>query len=375
MARTLFGTGRGLTDAGPLHPSVNVLVAAAVLVAIVVLAACGPTVSSSGGPPRGWVDQPVGFRVGDMTVYGTFRHPSGRSARVPAALIIAGSGPTDRDGNSALASGRFESLKAVADWLSGDGVASLRYDKLGAGATGLGPYASKVSAIDLGVYEQEARAALNFLAGRPDVDDKRLAVIGHSEGALFALLLATGAAGSVLPVRALGLLEPLSQPYLDLISQQFDASVSLRVQAGEISRVQAAQASAAMSEAVASLRTTGVVQPDLPYGVSSVLPPSSARFLSEADRYDPAQLAAQLQPNLPVLLSCSDADIQVSCSEVDHLAGGLGRARAEADFVHLNGVDHVLKEDSSRDAADYIKPLPFSRQLQHALRAFAASRL
>ena len=164
--------------------------------------ACGQG-SAVGSSPMAasqrWVDQPVSFEAGGLTVYATYRRPAARAAgatgnsSVPSVLLIAGSGPTDRNGNSPLLPGLVNTLEVIADWLSADGVASLRYDKLGSGRTGLGPYASRPGAIGIGPFEQEAAAGLRFLARQPGVDRDRLAVIGHSEGALFALLLATGA--------------------------------------------------------------------------------------------------------------------------------------------------------------------------------------
>ncbi|MGH7918468.1 MAG: alpha/beta hydrolase, partial [Candidatus Dormibacteraceae bacterium] len=243
----------------------------------------GPLNSSSAGGANPWVDQQVSFQAGGVTVYGTFRHPSGHSAAVPAALIIAGSGPTDRNGNSNLVSGSIDTLQTVADWLSADGVASLRYDKLGTGQTGLGAYASNPASIGLVVYAQEAAAALTFLAKQPGVDRNKLAVFGHSEGGLFALLLASGKVDSTPPIHALGLLEPLSIRYLDHITNGFDASVAAAKQAGQLTPAHAANARAVEAGAVESLRTSGTVQPNLPYGLSNLLSPSSARFLAQAD--------------------------------------------------------------------------------------------
>ena len=80
-----------------------------------------------------WVDQSVTFTSGTMTVYATFRHPANRTEIVPGVVLIAGSGPTDRNGNSATDTGPVDTLKMLADWLSQDGVATLRYDKLGSG--------------------------------------------------------------------------------------------------------------------------------------------------------------------------------------------------------------------------------------------------
>jgi hypothetical protein len=96
-----------------------------------------------------------------------------------------------------------------------------------------------------------------------------------------------------------------------------------------------------------------------------------ALFLTEADRYDPADLAAALPSLLPVLVTCSDADIQISCTDVECLNASLDRAHTRADFIRLSGVDHVLKQDPSRTATNYGNPLLFSPQLHDALHAWA----
>ena len=290
-------------------------------------------------------------------------------------LLIAGSGPTDRNGDSPLEAGPVGTLETLADWLSDDGVASLRYDKLGSGTTGLGPFAAGPAAVGTGPFEQESVAALRFLAAQRGVDSSRLAVFGHSEGALFALLLATGIAGVAPPVHALGLLEPLGERYLDVLSVQVEAQLTAQLSAGAISGALATTVGSTLASAIAQLRRTGTVPAGLPYGLASLLNASTARFLSQADRYDPAALGAALPSGTPVLVSCSDADVQVTCGEVDHLVGGLDKSPARVDFVHLTGVDHVLKVDSSRTAAGYTRPLPFSPQLQAALRAFVSDYL
>jgi uncharacterized protein len=357
-----------------------------VLAGLGLLSACSPassTAASSAPATSGtaWVDQPVSFQAGGLTVYATYRHPATATSQLPAVLLIAGSGPTDRNGNSALLPGSIGTLKTLAGWLSADGVASLRYDKLGSGQTGLGSYAGRPAAIGIVPFEQEAAAALRFLARQPGVNPARLGVIGHSEGALFALLLADGTdpkgsgSGPLPPVHALGLLEPLSERYLDVIADQVDAPVAAAQRAGQITSAEAGRLTHALATGIAQFRATGTVPADLPGGLASILNPANALFLSQADRYDPAQLAARLSPGLPVIITCSTADRQVTCGEVRHLLSGLADGQADTDFVMLTGVDHVLKQDPTGSGANYTKPLPFSPQLQQALRTFVAQHL
>ena len=344
-----------------------------------------------------WADEPVSFQAAGMKIYATLRHPVGETAPVPAVLLIAGSGPTDRNGNSAVEPGPTDTLRTLADWLSEDGVASLRYDKLGSGQSGLGPYADKVDSIGftgvaalgvLIVFVVVSRrrvlggaasvlflAALIFLGRQRDVDDQRLAVFGHSEGALFALLLATGHAGKVPRIHALGLLEPLGLRYLDLITVQVDAQLRAQVSAGEITKKLEATVESTLATAVTRLRATGKVAANLPYGLGTVLNPSTAKYLYEADKFDPETLGAEVAAKTPVILSCSNADTQVSCSQVNRVAQGLSDADASATVVHLVGVDHVLKVDPTGSASNYTRALPFSPALKKAIEKFVAASL
>jgi hypothetical protein len=360
------------------RPSRTLLKRAVVTLALIVALASPLSVRSADAANKSkttWVDQKVSFASGNMTIYATFRHPDSDTKVVPGVLLIAGSGPTDRNGNSTLEPGPVNTLKTLADWLSQDGVASLRYDKLGSGETGLGPYATDPDSIGVSVFERESRSALAFLAKEKDVNDHELGVFGHSEGALFALLLATGHAGTTPPIHALGLFEPLSLRYLDLITVQVDASLTAQVQSGAITNTLAKTVAKDLEDAITQLRATGTVKANLPYGLANILNPADALFLSQADKFDPAVLAGDVAEGTPVLLTCSNDDIQVSCDEVDRMAKGFTSSSTHLDFVHLRGVDHVLKVDSSLTGSDYTKNLPFSPRLKVALKFFVAKYL
>src|SRR5690606_25410204 len=67
------------------------------------------------------------------TLHGTLLLPDNGKGPYPVALIIAGSGPTDRDGNNPIFRGKNDSLKLLAEGLAAQGIASLRYDKRGIG--------------------------------------------------------------------------------------------------------------------------------------------------------------------------------------------------------------------------------------------------
>jgi acetyl esterase/lipase len=225
-------------------------------------------------------------------------------------------------------------------------------------------------------YEQEAVAALNFLARQPQADRARLAVFGHSEGGIYALLLASGLAGQAPKVRAVGLLEPVPIRFFDLLKQSSIASLALEVHARQISAAQAHSLQQAIVRAAASLRRTGTLPAGLPDGLAATFHGNGTPLeLSQISRYDPAAVAAKLPANTHVLLTCSNADGYFGCAEVNRVAAGLSKASARLDYVHLNGVDHVLKEDITKNPATFGQPLPFSAQLRAALKTFLASNL
>lgn len=113
---------------------------------------------------------------------GTLTAPAG-AAPGPAVLLISGSGPLDRDSN--VKKLRIDVMRQVAEHLAGIGVASLRFDKRGVGASD-GEYMSS------GFHDNvaDAQAALETLCRQPEVDPAQVFVLGHSEGALIATELA-----------------------------------------------------------------------------------------------------------------------------------------------------------------------------------------
>jgi uncharacterized protein len=339
-----------------------------------------PTASPASVLPAlapGWVAQPVTFEAGGVTIYGTYTHPGSAAAgSIPAAVLLGGSGSaTDRNGNSP-GTPHGNLLKAVANWLSADGVASLRYDKLGSGQTGWGKYAAHPGRVGITPYAQEAVAALNFLARQPQADRARLAVLGHSEGGIYALLLASGLAGHAPKVRAVGLLEPVPIRFLDLLKRSSIASLALEVHAGQITAAQARSLQQAVARAVTALTRTGTLPTGLPGGLAATFHGNGTPLeLSQISRYDPAAVAAKVPAHTAVLLTCSNADGYFGCRQVNRVAAGLSKASAKLDYVHLNGVDHVLKEDITKSPAAFNQPLPFSAQLRAALKTFLASNL
>jgi alpha-beta hydrolase superfamily lysophospholipase len=123
----------------------------------------------------------VSFQNGGQKLVGTLTVPKNGAAPFPGVVIISGSGLQDRDG-----AGLFNLYRLVAEKLSANGVAVLRVDDRGVGKSV--PLASAVTS-----YRElinDSKAAFEFMSKRPQIDPKKVAMAGHSEGALTALVIA-----------------------------------------------------------------------------------------------------------------------------------------------------------------------------------------
>ncbi|AYA25390.1 alpha/beta fold hydrolase [Rhodococcus rhodochrous] len=303
-------------------------------------------------------DTEITFSSGDVTLHGSLRVPVSMRGPVPAVLLLAGSGPTDRNGDSALLPGSIGTLRHLADVLERKGFASLRYDKFGSGTTGLGPYSVEdVADLGFSTFIDHASDALAFLGSQRGVDPKRLYVVGHSEGALIALSLAQDNDS----IAGLGLLEPLAVRLLDLLTAQIDAQLDAVVAAGQLPVQIADELRVALTGAVESLRADGTLSDALPEPLRNAgLVPANAKALAEEDALDPRMLAAQVAGDLPVLTTVSSKDIQVRVEDVDALDAALVHTRLTS--LHMTRTNHVLKDigDQQSTGADYVADLPFS---------------
>ncbi|MEZ0053415.1 hypothetical protein ABIA30_004444 [Mycobacterium sp. MAA66] len=339
--------------------------AARLLISLVVLiaAACG---SPEPAPAPSWVEEDVSFVADGLTIHGTYRHLSDAKPG-PAALLISESGNTDRNGDNAVA-GPVGNMRQLAEFLSGKNVASLRYDKVGTGKTGLGPYAKNPKDVGSAVYTAGAKAAVRYLAARPGTDKSRISVYGLGEGTVHALALTIDTTPDAPKIHSLALLQPLSARYLDIITGRVRSSVDADVKAGAKTRQQGDEVLAVWNGAVTQARTTGVAPTKLPEGLGAILNPGNVKAVLETDAIDPLALAAKVPAGMPVLLTCSDSDAQAMCVAEQPLIAALGHAKLTV--VSLQGVNHVLRDDPSDNVANYAKQAPLSPQLVTALNGF-----
>ncbi|BBY27370.1 hypothetical protein [Mycolicibacterium sediminis] len=338
----------------------------AALLMLFVLVGCSSKAEQQSTGGGGWVDEDVTFVTDGLTLYGTYRHRDD-SAPGPAALLISESGNTDRNGDNAVA-GPVGNMRQIAEYLSDKGIASLRYDKVGTGKTGLGPYAKNPADVGSAVYTAGAKSAARYLAGQARTDKSRISLYALGEGTVHAMALATDDSPDALKVHSLALFQPLSGRYLDIITGRVRADVDSAVASGAKTRQQGDQVLGSWAAAVTEARTKGTAPATLPEGLGAILNPANVKAVVEADAIDPQALAAKIPAGTPVLVTCSDADAQANCVGEKPLFDSL--AQTALTVVELKGVSHVLRDDPSDNVANYAKQAPLSPQLITALNGF-----
>ena len=126
-------------------------------------------------------DEDIRIPANGFSLAGTVSKPANATGKLPAVILVGGSDPTDRDENVF----GIPIFGQIADALADAGFLVLRYDKRGVGQSG-----GRTEAARLEHFAEDARAAVKAMSDRKDVDRKRLAIVGHSEGGWIALMAA-----------------------------------------------------------------------------------------------------------------------------------------------------------------------------------------
>ena len=136
------------------------------------------------------VSEPIRLATSDLTLDGTLSMPSATSKKVPVVLLIAGSGPTDRDGNSKAGGGvSASSYRLLADSLNAFDIAVVRYDKRGV-AKSIPADVSTLKEENM-LFEQSISDAVGWIQQlRVSKRFSKIVVAGHSEGSLVGMVAA-----------------------------------------------------------------------------------------------------------------------------------------------------------------------------------------
>ncbi|SEW50054.1 alpha/beta fold hydrolase [Chitinophaga arvensicola] len=274
---------------------------------------------------------------------GTLTLPEG-NAPFPLVLIIAGSGPTDRNGNNPLSTPRNgSSYQQLAAALAANGIASLRYNKRGIGeSTG---FTKPAAATTLDDYANDAAIWLTHL--QKDRRFKSVSVIGHSEGALIGMKLATTHSFKSL-VSFAGPGETMDQLLLAQLKSRLDKSLYQQ-----------------LPDILTALRN-GNDPANVPAALNTLFNPSLYAFWKSTFRFDPCTLMKTV--TMPVLILNGTADMQVPPAQ----ATLLQHCKPDAQLILIPGMSHAGKNEAETTYPDG-KPLPISPALITPIANFIKS--
>jgi len=297
------------------------------------------------------VEREVKFTgMGGVSLSGTLTLPLG-IAPVAALVLIAGSGPTDRDGNQPPLL-QTDLLKQIVADLAKQGIASLRYDKRGQYASGPLPI-SEQELYDFTAwhnYVGDVAAAYRWLRAQPGIRPSRVGLLGHSEGGLLALDAADTLRAT--PPAVLVLVSTQGRPTNEVLHEQIKRLLDMQGATPEQTKFFMDK----NDSILAAIRRTGHVPEDVPPGLAFLYQPYLGKFLQEQLGLTPVKLLASFPG--PVLILQGASDVQVSPSED---AGVLKSAKNEKGIsptlMLIKGASHNLKSVKGAQDAGFSGPI------------------
>ncbi len=278
-------------------------------------------------------DEQVKFGSNGVTLAGTVSRPKSASpAKLPAVVLVGGSGAQDRDG---VAFG-IPVIGQIADALADAGYIVLRYDKRGTGQSGGRP-----GTATLADYAEDLRAAVRYVSDRKDVDPKRVAVVGHSEGGAVSLI----AAEKDKHIAAVALLATNGITGSDLVLAQ-QRHLLERMTLTPEQKQERIELQKKINAAILSGK--GVDQ--LPANVRNQV--DSPEFQSLLAN-DPAKIVPKVKQ--PILIVQGELDTQVEPSNADrlHELAATRKHDAAAEVVKVPGVNHLLVPAKTGELDEY----------------------
>lgn len=289
------------------------------------------------------LQRPYDLDTGHGVLHGTLLLPQATTPP-PLAVLVAGSGPTDRDGNNP-GGGNNAYLRRLAEALAANGIASLRYDKRGVARSRDAAPDERQLSVD--GYVDDLVAWSDRLAADPRFGPQVL--VGHSEGALIASLAAPRSRAA-----ALVLIAGSGRPIDKVLREQLSVRLPLPL--------------LARADAILDQLRAGRQVPEVPAQLNALLRPSVQPYLISLFRHDPARALARVRQ--PTLILQGTSDIQVDVAD----AQALHRARPDAELQLVSGMNHILRivpADVKKQLASYNDAnLPLARDLVQRLVDF-----
>jgi pimeloyl-ACP methyl ester carboxylesterase len=296
-------------------------------------------------------DEPVTVPAVGFNLAGTLTRPAGAKGRLPTVVLLGGSGADDRDGFALGA----PTLGQLAGALAEAGFLTLRYDKRGYGQSG-----GRAESATLADYAEDVRSIYRWLSRRDDVDPKRVALLGHGDGAWVALLAATREKKFAAVVSVAG---PASTGSELILEQQQRALDQLTLTPQERDR------RVALQKQILAAAGTGRGWDDIPPAVRKQ---ADTPWFQSLVKFDPAKVLEDVRQ--PLLFLHGELDTQIPAAHADELAA-LAREESDSKSIEVvvaRGVNHLLVPPGTAGAPEPGAPAPptVSRDATAAIAAW-----
>jgi len=290
------------------------------------------------------LDKEITFTgAGGVLLKGALSMPTHSASKlVPGVLLLPGSGPTDRDDNQPPTL-ITNLLKQISQGLNEKGIATLRFDKRAAH-----PYLTqlmKMNPKDFPEYFKwenfvdDATAAMKFLASQPGVDPKRIAIIGHSEGAEIALQIGSNLAKSASVPAALVTLGGAGRPMGPILREQIGRQLDRQLVPADLRKKYLDYTDRATEQ----VSKDGTFPPDPPTGLGVLFNSTTTKLMQAYCRIDPTDLAKNYPG--PVLVINGGNDTQISAErDAPKLKAALeSRTHGTVELLIVPNASHCLK--------------------------------
>jgi hypothetical protein len=281
----------------------------------------------------------VTWWLDDIIMRGTLTLPVGDGPS-PAVVLVAGSGPTDRDWCSPLLPGANGSGRLFAEAFAYAGIASLRYDKRASGPDAAESARTLFGKLSMRSHLEELGAAVGVLAGHDCIDAARIAGLGNSEGTLHVLHYATSQQD--VPFAGIVLAAPPGRPVGEVLLSQ------LALQAAQVPG--GAELMSEVEAAATRYKAGESMNPDprLPDSVKMVLAsfesPANVPLARELWNEDAADVLPMVE--IPTLILIGRKDLQVDATVDGSALERAATGKENITFAYPANANHVFKEET-----------------------------
>ena len=282
-------------------------------------------------------------------IFGTLAKPEGINKDIPLVILVAGSGPTDRNGNNPLLGREINTLKEIAHYLSSNGIMTYRYDKRGVGESS---ELTKEEAPTFFDYRDDLITIIEYLDNYPQVKEDNVYVLGHSEGSMLTIMAAEKGAD----LDGLILVAGSGYTHGETFKTQITAIADQYEEAG----IKGAKAEMleALDDLYKAIRTNSdfdINEYDIPDKMKDTYMSlaTQPKFVKDWLDIDPVALLKEIDQ--PVCIIQGSNDGRVGVEDAKMLASAVPDKRLELNII--KGVNHFLKKAEAGNLA-YEQKMP-----------------